>query len=74
MCRSIKTLRRASAPATEEEILAASLQFVRKISGYRVPAKKNAEAFNQAVAEVALVTGQLLNAMATPPKESAEPA
>ena len=74
MCRSIKTLRRASAPATDEEILAASLQFVRKISGYRTPAKKNAEAFNQAVAEVALVTGQLLNAICQAPNDAAAPA
>ena len=52
MCRSIKTLRRPEGPATEEEVRAAALQFVRKISGYRVPSRINEEAFDNAVDEV----------------------
>jgi hypothetical protein len=60
MCRSIKTLRNAEIPATEEEIRAAALQFVRKVSGYRKPSKANEAAFDKAVDEVALVTQKLL--------------
>lgn len=60
MCRSIKTLRRVDGQPTEEEIRAASLQFVRKISGYRSPAKRNQEAFEQAVTEVSRVSARLL--------------
>jgi hypothetical protein len=61
MCRSIKTLRNAEIPATEEEIRAAALQFVRKVSGYRKPSKVNEEAFERAVEEVADATHKLLN-------------
>ena len=53
MCRSIKVLRNPDAPATDEAVEAAALQFVRKISGYRQPSRANAEAFDAAVAEVA---------------------
>jgi hypothetical protein len=60
MCRSIKTLRRPDQPATDEEIAAAALQFVRKVSGFRAPSKKNAEAFDAAVAEIALASRRLL--------------
>ncbi len=60
MCRSIKTLRNAEIPATEEEIRAAALQYVRKISGYRKPSKVNEEAFERAVDEVARTTQLLL--------------
>jgi hypothetical protein len=60
MCRSIKQLRNAEIPATEEEIRAAALQFVRKVSGYRKPSKVNQEAFDQAVEEVTQVTQKLL--------------
>jgi hypothetical protein len=60
MCRSIKTLRRAEEPATDEEIRAAALQFVRKVSGYREPSKANAEAFGLAVDEVAEASRRLL--------------
>ena len=60
MCRSIKTLRRREAPATEEEIRAAALQFVRKVSGYRVPSRANQAVFDQAVADVAAATRVLL--------------
>lgn len=60
MCRSIKTLRNAEIPATEEEIRAAALQYVRKISGYRKPSKVNEEAFERAVDEIAHSTFHLL--------------
>ena len=66
MCRSIKTLRRLDEPATEEEIRAAALQFVRKVSGFREPSRRNAEAFNGAVNEVADASKKLLDAVASP--------
>ena len=59
MCRSIRTLRTPT-PATEEEIRAAALQFVRKVSGFRAPAPRNAEAFDQAVGEISTATTRLL--------------
>ncbi len=64
MCRSIKTLRRADEPATDEEIHAAALQFVRKVSGYRVPSQRNAAAFEAAVDEIAEASRRLLEAVA----------
>jgi len=66
MCRSIKTLRRADEPATDEEIAAAALQFVRKVSGYRKPSRANAEAFDSAVEDVAEASRRLLDAVARP--------
>lgn len=63
MCRSIKTLRRPDAPATDEEIHAAALQFVRKISGYRKPSRANDQAFNQAVDEIASTSRRLLESL-----------
>ena len=60
MCRSIKQLRNAEIPATEDEIRAAALQFVRKVSGYRKPSKVNEAAFERAVEEVAEATKVLL--------------
>ena len=60
MCRSIKQLRNAEIPATEEEIRAAALQFVRKVSGYRKPSKANQDAFDNAVEEVTQATQKLL--------------
>jgi len=63
MCRSIKTLRNAETPATEEEIRAAALQYVRKISGYRKPSKVNEEAFEKAVDEIAHSTFHLLKTL-----------
>jgi hypothetical protein len=60
MCRSIKTLRNTEVPATEEEIRAAALQFVRKVSGYRKPSKVNEDAFETAVDEIARSTQKLL--------------
>jgi hypothetical protein len=60
MCRSIKTLRRPGEHATDEEIRAAALQFVRKVSGYRVPSRANAEAFDRAVDDISEVSSRLL--------------
>lgn len=64
MCRSIKTLRRIDEPATDEEVTAAALQFVRKVSGYRAPSQRNREAFDQAVSDVANASRRLLDAIA----------
>jgi hypothetical protein len=64
MCRSIKTLRPPYAEAvTDADVRAAALQYVRKISGFRAPAARNAAAFDQAVAEVAAATARLLDAI-----------
>jgi hypothetical protein len=63
MCRSIKTLRRPAEFATDEEVAAAALQFVRKISGYRKPSQRNAPAFDQAVEDVSVATRRLLEAL-----------
>lgn len=63
MCRSIKRLREGTVPASEEEIRAAALQFVRKVSGFREPSRRNAEAFDRAVEEVADASGRLLEAV-----------
>lgn len=60
MCRSIKQLRQADVPATDEEIRAAALQFVRKVSGYRAPSRANQAAFDAAVDEIAHSTRVLL--------------
>ena len=65
MCRSIKTLRNAQVPATDEEIRAAALQFVRKVSGYRKPSKVNEAAFERAVEEITLATQMLLKNIST---------
>jgi hypothetical protein len=63
MCRSIKRLRGADGPATEEEIREAALQYVRKVSGFREPSRRNAEAFDEAVAEVASASRRLLDSV-----------
>jgi hypothetical protein len=63
MCRSIKRLREGDVPATETEIREAALQFVRKVSGYRAPSKRNEDAFNGAVDEVAETSRRLLEAV-----------
>ena len=65
MCRSIKTLRRVDEPATEEEMRAAALQFVRKISGYTTPSKANEEVFHAAVNEITLASRRLLSSLRT---------
>ena len=69
MCRNIRTLFNFEPPATELEIRDASLQFVRKLSGFNVPSKVNEEAFDCAVAEVAATARRLIESLAT----SAEP-
>jgi hypothetical protein len=69
MCRNIKTLFNFDPPATEEEIQASSLQFVRKLSGYNKPSKTNEDAFNRAVEQVAAIARTLLESLET----SAEP-
>ena len=66
MCRSIKQLRNQEIPATDEEIRAAALQFVRKVSGYRKPSKANEAAFEKAVGEVAEATQKLLGELKYP--------
>ena len=63
MCRSIKTLRSSGEPASDEEVRAAALQFVRKISGYRSPSRANEDAFNAAVEDVAEATQRLLGSL-----------
>jgi hypothetical protein len=63
MCRSIKTLRRNDDQASDEEVRAAALQFVRKVSGYRAPSRANEEAFNSAVDEIAEASRRLLDSL-----------
>ena len=65
MCRSIKTLRSAERLASDDEVRAAALQFVRKVSGYRSPSHANEEAFNAAVEDVAEATQRLLSSLKT---------
>jgi hypothetical protein len=70
MCRNIRTLYNFAPPATEEEIRASALQFVRKLSGFTAPSKANAEVFERAVDEVADTARRLLTALEThsPPR------
>ena len=63
MCRSIKTLRSGPVPASDDEISAAALQYVRKVSGYRKPSTANEHAFEEAVEAVARASKQLLDAV-----------
>ena len=65
MCRNIKTLFNFEPPATDDEIRAASLQFVRKLSGFNKPSKANESAFNRAVDEVAVVARRLIDSLET---------
>jgi len=76
MCRNIKTLFNFDPPVTEDEIRAASLQFVRKITGFNKPSKANEAAFLSAVEEVAEVSNRLLRSLETnaPPKNREEEA
>ena len=73
MCRNIKPLFNFAPPATNEEVQAAALQYVRKISGFTKPSQANAEAFDAAVAAIAAASQTLLDALATnaPPKDRA---
>lgn len=70
MCRNIKTLHNFKPPATQEEIRASSLQFVRKLSGFTKPSKSNEAAFNRAVDQVAQAAQDLLDSLVTnaPPR------
>ena len=76
MCRNIKTLFNFEPPVTDEEIRAAALQFVRKVSGFNKPSKANEDAFQRAVEDVARISGDLLNSLETnaPPKNRLEEA
>jgi hypothetical protein len=71
MCRNIRTLHNFEPPATEDEIRASALQYVRKVSGFTKPSQANAEAFEHAVDEVSAVTARLLDELVTnaPPKD-----
>jgi hypothetical protein len=71
MCRNIKTLHNFKPPATEEEIRASSIQFVRKLSGFTKPSKANEAAFNRAIEKVSLAAQELLEALVTtaPPRD-----
>ena len=71
MCRNIRTLHNFEPPATDEEIRASSLQYVRKVSGFNKPSKANTDAFERAVDEVAAITTRLLGELVTnaPPKD-----
>jgi hypothetical protein len=74
MCRNIKTLFNFDPPATDEEIRAASVQFVRKLSGFNAPSRANERAFNAAIEEVAAVARRLIDSLETnaPPKNREE--
>jgi hypothetical protein len=76
MCRNIRTLHNFEPPATDEEVQAAALQYVRKISGYNKPSQANAEAFERAVEEVTAISSRLLSELVTaaPPKDREEEA
>src|SRR5262245_45647305 len=76
MCRNIKTLFNFEPPVTDQEIRAASLQFVRKLSGFNKPSKTNEDVFLAAVDEIAIVSRKLLNALETsaPPRNREEEA
>jgi hypothetical protein len=71
MCRNIRTLHNFDPPATEDEVHASALQYVRKISGSTKPSQANQEAFDEAVEEVVAVTAKLLDSLVTtaPPKD-----
>jgi hypothetical protein len=76
MCRNIKTLFNFDPPVTDDEVRAASLQFVRKITGFNKPSKANEEAFDAAIDEIAGISRRLLHSLETtaPPKNREEEA
>lgn len=76
MCRNIKTLFNFDPPATDEEVRAASLQFVRKLSGFNAPSKANEKVFNKAIDDVAKIARRLVDELNTtaPPKNREEEA
>ena len=71
MCRNIKTLHNFKPPATEDEIRASSLQFVRKLSGFNKPSKANEEVFNRAIEQVAKAATEMLDSLVSnaPPRD-----
>jgi len=71
MCRNIRTLHNFEPPATEDEIRASAIQYVRKVSGFTKPSRANAEAFDRAIDDVTAVTTRLLDELVTnaPPKD-----
>ena len=73
MCRSIRTLRHQHDPATTGEVEAAARQYVRKVSGFRQPSARNAEAFRDAVEEIAHITEHLLESVGTPVEDGPDP-
>ena len=73
MCRSIKTLRTRDVAASDEEIRAAALQFVRKVSGFRQPSTRNAEAFESAVDDIQVVCKRLLESLTAHSHAAATP-
>jgi hypothetical protein len=76
MCRNIRTLFNFEPPATTDEVRASSIQFVRKVSGFTKPSKMNAEAFDRAIDDVAVIVQRLLDSLETgaPPKDREEEA
>jgi hypothetical protein len=76
MCRNIQTLFNFEPPATEDEIRAASLQYVKKVTGFNKPSKANEAAFNSAVEDIAMISERLLASLETnaPPKDREEEA
>ena len=76
MCRNIRTLFNFEPPATTDEVRASSIQFVRKVSGFTKPSKMNAEAFDKAIDDVAVIVQRLLDSLETgaPPKDREEEA
>ena len=74
MCRNIRTLANFEPPATEEEIRASSLQFVRKLSGTNKPSRANEDAFNQAIEDVTAAASRLIQSLKTtaPPRDRVE--
>lgn len=76
MCRNIRTLFNFDPPATDDEIYASAVQFVRKLSGFNKPSKANEAAFNQAIEEVTAIAGRLIDSLETaaPPRNREEEA
>ena len=71
MCRNIRQLHNFDPPASDEEVRAAALQYVRKISGFRAPSQRNAEAFEKAVSEIGAATQRLLDELVVPARAGA---
>ena len=72
MCRSIRKLRSDDQPPSDEEIIEAALQYVRKVSGYRSPSRLNTEVYNQAVEDIAIATRRLLEDLVIIPRKKPE--